>query len=253
MGRALHGTVTDSDDRSFTDSTKTWTINEVLKWVRVHEQDREISGYKGSKLLVRPSWAKIPPIGSEYGIYPKSYIDGPGAYFKDLFVSEGVIPWTVDDIVDDILALCGVSRNAVFTNNSVGTLSTSSPVAQNISLTLSTTLPTSAANPATFIFGASTAATSGNALWSGLKLEIYPTTCKLTAIEGKGGWEPDIDSAGATSQCHHPAYHREEYRVYLAENFIFLGSNGHVLTVFLRKRAVDSGHSGSGKCNSTGV
>lgn len=230
-GAESQGTVTGSDYDYLEDTGASFTSAVVGKWVRCRSQDRQIVDYTTTKLYIQPSWSDNPVVGDEYGVYPESAKDGPQCYFKELWLCEGVIPWTVDDVADSILALSGVERSAVYPDTAVGTLSSGAVQMNDVDLAV-----VSAANPVSVALWASTTATTGPSAYSGLVLSIYGATTLLQSVEGKGSATEPYQTTTTVARHHNavqvPTGVSRRFRIQASKDGIVVSCNGHFLTAF---------------------
>ena len=225
-GAVSLGTVDDAGDNFLEDTSETFTSSILGQYVRCNDQDRRIADYKAAgKFWIEPSWADVPTSGMEYGIYPASVIDGPQAWFKELFLCEGIIPWSVDDVANDILELSGVTRDtSVYTDTDVPLHSGSPPIMHDVDVTILTD-----DNPATFVIWASTTATSGDSQWHGLRISITKTTTSLIAVEG---------SSTTTLAVHPNAVTLPDggtnrlLRIQATKDVLIVSCDGHFVTAF---------------------
>jgi len=219
-GADITGTVTDSDNDRLADDTKTFTSGVVGKWVRCNEQDREIVDYDPTVVYIEPYWADVPGVGAEYGIYTESAKDGPQAYFRDLLICEGILPWSVDGIADDILELAGVSRDtSVYTDTAVPDISGNPPTMRDVDVVLE-----SSANPAQLALWAST---TGSGTWHGLKVSVGTSSTSLIMVEG----------ASSSTVAVHPNMitlpsGTKRIRVQATKDIIIISCDGHFVTAF---------------------
>jgi len=222
------GTVDASDWDSLQDDSETFTLDDVGKWVKCNSQDRRISDYDPHVIYIEPGWSDKPAVGDEYGIYPESTKDGPQAYFKELFVCEGIIPYTVDDVTNSMLELAGVSRTTSFTGTDVAIMGASSPLVGDVDVKVTST--ESLAATATYLdFFCSTAETAGDAAFSGLRVRIEQGWVTLQSVVAGAATtvakQPCMVTLPATTQS-------RQFRFQANKHVLIVTCDGHFVTAF---------------------
>lgn len=242
-GAILYGKAESSGTNWLDDLDANFDSTVLGKWLRCAGQDRQITGYTSTKLNIHPYWGRRPALQEEYGVYLESTLAGPGCYFKDLMVQEAITPWTVDDVINNIMALAGVSRSDAFTGTEVPVLGSSSPVMRDADIRLNTSTDGSY-----FTLWASTTQASGAAAYSGLRVTVYndsgsyPSTIKLSSVESDG-----VSGQTITTMAWHksaiaiPDNAAYEVRVLARKDYIVVTVDGHFATAFSHKHTV-GGH-----------
>jgi len=219
-GASAHGTVDTGGGSYLEDNDASFTDDLLGQWVLCNEQERHICEVTSTKLYVQPAWSKVPESGDEYG----------KAYFRDLWLCEGIIPYTVDDVLDSILELAGVDRSTVVTA-SAGDIGGSSPAMHDVDLALDTS-----ASSTTFKLWCSTNTATGEAAYSGLHITVGSASTTLTAVEGLGSASSPYQST--TTLAVHPnmvsvpASGSKTLRIQACDDFIMVSCDGHVVTAF---------------------
>lgn len=234
-GAESTGTVDSADDYTLTDSGA-FTGDLAGYWVRCNDQDREIISNTDDTITTEVPWSVVPEAGSDYAIYTATTIEGPQIHVSEIFASEGLVPWSVDEIADDVLEMCGVERWPFF-DGDVGTRTSGPRHTRDLDLLLETTLIN---NTVTF-WASSTDAT----VWSGYKLYIYTNTAKLTQMN----YTPGSGQSEVTLARHPLAYLNDGatgmarlIRIQAWEDKLFLSINGRLATCFPLEKAWPAGY-----------
>jgi hypothetical protein len=236
------GTVTSSTYNSLSDTAATFTASVIGKYVRCNDEDRQVIDYDTNKLVIQTSWGTTPEVGDEWGLYPEDTVDGPQAYFKELFVCEARVPWTVDDILNNMLALCGVSRNDAYAATTVGTLWSSSKISRDVDLKLTSDLATKSVR-----FWCSSYTITGEAAFSGQRVNTSTTSSWLVDVTSTGSAGSPYQSTSTAAI--HPnlatvpgAGTDTTVRVQANEDVIVVSCDGHFLTAFPTENRYTGGY-----------
>lgn len=217
-----YGDASGAASSTLTDSSKTWG-DLTGYWVICNGQEREIESNTSTSLTLTAPWGEVPSVGDHYVIYTAESIQGPGAWISEVFISEGLVPWSVDEIADDVLEMSGVDRYACF--DSLVAYETA-VYTRDLDLTFAAW-----ANTQIVVFWASSTEAG---MWSGFRLLIYAYYAILKQVSYTGTGQEEVVLA------QHPiAYPNTSlgsatatYRVQAGNGALYLSINGKLATAF---------------------
>ncbi len=229
------GTVTSATSSTLSDSGATFTSSAIGQWVRCNDQSLQVVDYTSTALTLDGYWSETPSVGDDWGLYTADAADGPQMYCKEIFACEARVPWSIDDVINNMLGLCGISRSQVFTSTAIGGLGSASPTMTDVDLTLTTALGTGDS-----LFWCTTYNDEGPSAYSGTKLGISSTYVTLSDIEGNGrqaAAPPLTTFQDTTIAAVHPSLidtgsNSKDLRIQANKDVIIVSCNGHFITAF---------------------
>lgn len=176
-----YGTVTKAFAKQIQDNTKDFTSSVLGKYVHCSDDWRQVVDYTvvqdddgdNIALTVDTAWSEIPRVGDAWGLWSTN--GSPYAIFHDLHWCDGLPAWTLDDIVNDILATSGLGRTAVYN----GSLSAIGSTIQYKDLDVSITGETA---PSVIVHASTTSS------YTGWKVEVDDSYIYLYHQVSGGGW-----------------------------------------------------------------
>lgn len=186
-GAQVYGVVDESDRNYIVDNSATFA-NLGGKWLKVGEQERQVSTWTTTKIIVSPDFATAPLVNEEYGIYDK-FEDGglyPQALFSDLFLHTGEEPWSVHSILENMLELSGVALDddKIPVANLAPLASTTAYTHNSIDVHMNLTA-SPIVRPTLYLWATNTN-TSGQYHFSGLKLIVNSDSTELWRVRATG-------------------------------------------------------------------
>ena len=222
-GAVVSGDIEEAGYNYLEDTGTVFTDDVLGKYVSCNDQDRRINAHGVNRVYITPGWSVVPEVGDEYGIYPESAKNGPGCYFKELWVCEAIVPSTVDDVINSILELAGVSRSVAFSGTGIGATG-SGPLAHDVDAKFRASTTSITMN-----LWQSTQTFTGDASAAYLLTTTAGDYCSLYAIDTNGN---------VTLEAQHPTLVyvpvsvERVLRIQANHKFIVVSCDGHFITAF---------------------
>lgn len=235
------GTVDGAESITLIDLGASFTSADLGKYIRTENERRKIVRINSAtSVLLDNWWAAAPASGDPYAIEGDGETQIAGAVYKEIWYCDGMIPWTIDDIVGDIIEMSGCDITEEY-DGTIGTLSASSPVRRDIDVKMNTANSTNR-----IALWTSTTDTSGATAYSGLKVEEAVYYSKLTSVESDG-----VSGQTETVIARHPnmvptlflgAGSNRDIHFHCTQDYIAVSCNGHFLTAFPATELSVGGH-----------
>jgi hypothetical protein len=234
-GSYASGTVDEGSWDSIRDEEYTFTESFISNFLSVGGEVSQITGIEaegedGHFHTLRVLGYSTPPAeGDTWGAYTSSTKDGSKGYYREVFFCEAVMPWTVDDIVSDLMYLAGCTRKAVFTASSVGGISTASATYRDFDITKNS-WSTGAAYM--YLWCSSKDTSSGDTGFRGLKLSIDMDSSDRTTLAQVTGGGAVSTTLAAFPHLHGMWASYRDMRIHGDKDLITISACGQFLTAF---------------------